>query len=258
MRWSFGCRFGKTRRDLSSPTSAGRDGGHGGRNLHTHPEEIQKTQAHLLTRPKDHAAGSESPPRACEPNHRLDVFPIPPDSKKPKLTPVICLTDFGPWPISPTWILSRRISRQMHANFPLNRLSSRSRYALQGMVHLARRPEGGFCLVEEVARKQQLPANFLSKIFQGLARRGVLVPRRGPGGGYALASAARKMSLAEIVTSTEEASPQGRHCLLGFGGCSGNRRCSIHDAATRANNMLWRALRQTTLLDLEGSVRRHY
>ncbi|OGS04284.1 MAG: hypothetical protein A3G41_04120 [Elusimicrobia bacterium RIFCSPLOWO2_12_FULL_59_9] len=119
------------------------------------------------------------------------------------------------------------------------------------MAYLARQPEGKFCLVEEVASQQKLPANFLSKIFQRLARRELLAPRRGPGGGYALAKAAHKISMAEVVSAMEELPPEGNQCFLAFRGCGAARHCAIHDAAAQANDILWQALRRTSLLHLE-------
>ncbi|MBI4371157.1 MAG: Rrf2 family transcriptional regulator [Elusimicrobia bacterium] len=117
------------------------------------------------------------------------------------------------------------------------------------MLFLAKRPGNGFCLVEDAAKAQKLPKNYLSKIFQRLGRRGLLVSQRGPGGGYALARPARKISLSEIVRSLEEPRPAWRECLLELRGCVGNTPCLIHEAVLRSEKVLREALEKASLAD---------
>ena len=96
----------------------------------------------------------------------------------------------------------------------LSKLSPSAKYALKGMTYLAAHSKENFCLVEDVAQSEKLPRNFLSKIFQQLAHRGILISRRGPGGGYYLAKPAYQLHLLEIVEAVEEPRKDDKQCLL--------------------------------------------
>ncbi|MBI4422402.1 MAG: Rrf2 family transcriptional regulator [Elusimicrobia bacterium] len=130
----------------------------------------------------------------------------------------------------------------------LIRLSSSARYAIEGLVQLARssRP---LVDVRELARAGALPANFLAKILQRLAQAGLLVSRRGPGGGYALARQAAGVTLAEIVAAAERGERREHRCLLGHGAC-GEKPCALHGSVTEADGVLSRTFAGLTLAQL--------
>src|SRR6266496_4123522 len=65
-------------------------------------------------------------------------------------------------------------------------LTRESVYAIQGLAFLAQQPSGGAVALADVAATQNLPRSFLAKIFQKLARHGVLAAGRGPASGYVL------------------------------------------------------------------------
>ena len=139
---------------------------------------------------------------------------------------------------------------QTHAELSLFRLSPASRYGLQGMAYLARQAPGAWCLVSAAAEAKRLPKNFLSKIFQRLCRRGLLLARRGPGGGYALARAADRIRLNEIVDGIEPAEFTRRECHLELRPCDDGHPCALHDAILQADAILHQRLEALTLRDL--------
>src|SRR5690242_9418500 len=98
-------------------------------------------------------------------------------------------------------------------NLALLQLPPPTRYALCGLVCLARQSAGHYALVEEVAAAAKLPKHFLAKIFQQLAHQGLLLSRRGPGGGYALAKAPESVSLLSILSALEQ-TPLSNFCFL--------------------------------------------
>jgi Rrf2 family protein len=57
--------------------------------------------------------------------------------------------------------------------------------------------------VQVMAERGQIPAPYLSKLLQGLARAGLIVSQRGTGGGYFLARSSAEISLADIVKVME-------------------------------------------------------
>lgn len=108
---------------------------------------------------------------------------------------------------------------------------------------------GSFQLVDRAARLAGLPSESLAKVFQRLARRGLLASRRGPGGGYALSRPARRISLAQIAHAADDGSPVERLCALGGRLCRPGG-CLIHDDVQRADSILLDSLTALTLEDL--------
>lgn len=132
--------------------------------------------------------------------------------------------------------------------------SKTTRIALKGLTYLAKQPEGAFVLVETVAESETLPRNYLSKIFQVLVRRRMLVSQRGRGGGYALAFPAARMSLESIAEAIEGSLPEEeRECVLGFRKCDGSNPCAVHHAVRQSEDVLAAALSRVTLQDLAGN-----
>lgn len=134
-------------------------------------------------------------------------------------------------------------------------LAAPVRHAFQGMAALAARP--GLSLdAASVARRLQLPEAALSKCFQRLAAGGLLASRRGPGGGYRLARAPGKVSLAEIVSALDLSSARKGRCVIQDSPCSDKTACVIHYAAGKADASMRRALSRLTLADLVAAPKK--
>ena len=106
-------------------------------------------------------------------------------------------------------------------------LTRESEYALHGLAVLALAPPGEVTALSRIAETEGLPASFLAKIFQKLARHGLLVAARGPGSGYALARPAESITLREILECVE--GPRlFEHCLL-WSGHRDDNPCPLHE-----------------------------
>ncbi len=128
-------------------------------------------------------------------------------------------------------------------------LSSPMRHALAGLAQLGLEP-GRPRRAEEVARRGGIPAAALSKIFQRLARRGLLQARRGPGGGYRLARPPERMRLSLVVDAAGGLEGRRGRCLLEERPCGGRRRCALHGPGQTAERRLRRALERLSVADL--------
>ncbi|MFB2533491.1 Rrf2 family transcriptional regulator [Paracoccus sp. p4-l81] len=76
-------------------------------------------------------------------------------------------------------------------------LSQKARYALHAMIYLARKDQSAS--VAEIARAEALPQKFLEQIMAALKLRGLVVARRGAGGGYALSRPAVEINVAQVM-----------------------------------------------------------
>ncbi|MBC8070854.1 MAG: Rrf2 family transcriptional regulator [Deltaproteobacteria bacterium] len=78
------------------------------------------------------------------------------------------------------------------------RLSTKARYGLRALVHVAHR---GYASAQTIADQQSIPSRYLEEIIGELRRAGLVVGKRGPRGGYRLARPAAEISVAEVLAA---------------------------------------------------------
>ena len=76
-------------------------------------------------------------------------------------------------------------------------------YGVLGLMNLARRAPGEMAMIEEVSRMEKIPGSFLAKIFQHLAKAGLVRSNRGAHGGFALARNPAQITVLEIIEAIE-------------------------------------------------------
>lgn len=81
-------------------------------------------------------------------------------------------------------------------------VTARVEYALRALAELAARPGTSFSRTD-LAEAQGLPGKFLESILRDLTREGLLVSRRGSGGGFSLARPPEQVSLADVVRAVD-------------------------------------------------------
>ncbi len=118
-------------------------------------------------------------------------------------------------------------------------LSSKARYALRALVELAREPEGQIT-AGELALRADAPRKFLEAILLELARRRIVVSRRGKFGGYTLARGAESISFAEVIRVIDGplalAPCVSRLSFRKCDDCPDLATCSIREALLRARD----------------------
>jgi Rrf2 family transcriptional regulator, cysteine metabolism repressor len=78
-------------------------------------------------------------------------------------------------------------------------ITTKSPYALRALVELARLRGGGPVPIGELARRRDIPVQFLEQLFAVLRRAGVLKSQRGVKGGYSFAREPSDITVIEIV-----------------------------------------------------------
>lgn len=81
-------------------------------------------------------------------------------------------------------------------------VSVRSDYALRAAIELAA-ASGGPVTGEQLARAQDIPAQFMDTIMTQLRRTALVRSRRGPDGGFWLARPASEISLADVIRAID-------------------------------------------------------
>jgi Rrf2 family protein len=78
-------------------------------------------------------------------------------------------------------------------------ITTKSPYALSALVELYRRGDAAPVPIAELARRRDIPVQFLEQLFATLRRAGVLRSQRGVKGGYTFARPATDVTVLELV-----------------------------------------------------------
>jgi Rrf2 family iron-sulfur cluster assembly transcriptional regulator len=128
-------------------------------------------------------------------------------------------------------------------------LSQTAVYALRAALCLATHDPSLPVRVDDIAEQLDVPRNYLSKILHVLARAGVLVSSRGPGGGFQLAKPAVEVTLSEVVEHFDQISGEPS-CLLGRPECSDKNPCAAHARWRNVSSAMDGFFRETSIADL--------
>lgn len=100
------------------------------------------------------------------------------------------------------------------------------------MIYLASQPEPKKKTgIKKISSDLGLPAPFLAKILQLLAKRKILSSVKGPNGGFSLQKDPKKITLLDLVNSIDGEEIFTR-CIMHSGSCDGGsnkKHCVIHD-----------------------------
>ena len=78
-------------------------------------------------------------------------------------------------------------------------ITSKSPYALRALAELGRTGAAGPVPIGELARRRDIPVQFLEQLFATLRRAGILRSQRGVKGGYLLARDPSEITVLEVV-----------------------------------------------------------
>lgn len=131
------------------------------------------------------------------------------------------------------------------------KLSKSTELALHGLYQLAvTRPRQ--LLVAEMAGAQQVSTSYLAKVFQKLARKGLVRSTRGKRGGFALARTPEEISVADVVRAVEAEEPLF-DCLGHARSCKSNGSCLMRARFDQAERSMYEVLEATSLAELLAS-----
>lgn len=117
-------------------------------------------------------------------------------------------------------------------------------YAVRCVLYLARENDM-IANVTEVSRNIHIPKTFLAKIFQKLAKAGLVESIRGMNGGFRLAKKPSDISLLDVMTAIQ--GPVGINvCAVNSKRCNKSSTCSVHP--------VWVELRKEVNQRLQGQT----
>jgi FeS assembly SUF system regulator len=132
------------------------------------------------------------------------------------------------------------------------RMSKLADYSTVVMTYMARNP-GALHSAHEVAKQVGLTLATVSKIFKMLAKNQLVVSTRGVKGGYLLAKAPERISVAEIIDAVEGPIAL-TECSYQPGACLQESHCSVRGNWQKINHAIRGALEGVSLADMTRPV----
>lgn len=117
-------------------------------------------------------------------------------------------------------------------------------YGLRCLAYLAGQAEGAVVTTDELSKKLRVSRSFISKIFQLLARQGILIGNKGKKGGYQLKS--KKVSLARIISIIDPDLSLNK-CLNGKYHCFMEKSCPLHKILEEMQRAIFKRLAEINL-----------
>lgn len=132
--------------------------------------------------------------------------------------------------------------------------STSCHYALQAMIFIATHASDEENIgLKTIAKEQDIPKHFLSKILQLLVKHKLLVSMKGPTGGFNLNRSAEKITLIEIIEAIDGLDIFNQ-CGIGFKRCNDDHPCPIHEDYKKVRNQVEQLFRNKTLKELAEDV----
>jgi Rrf2 family iron-sulfur cluster assembly transcriptional regulator len=131
--------------------------------------------------------------------------------------------------------------------------SRSAEYAIRALTLLGLHTAEDPVMVKDLAAEGQIPAQFLAKILQDLARAGFLKSSKGPRGGFRLAFPAAEIPLMKIVEAVDGPGKYQR-CIAGHAECHERAQCAMHDSWSPLQARIVEYLQGTSVADLAKSL----
>ncbi|MBL6447717.1 Rrf2 family transcriptional regulator [Fulvivirga sp. 29W222] len=133
-------------------------------------------------------------------------------------------------------------------------ISKKTKYAINALVHLAKRKDEGPIIIAEIAKAESIPQKFLEAILLDLKKAGILASRKGKAGGYYLLKAPEDVNMADVMRLFD-----GPIALLPCvtymyyercEECKDEETCGIREVFLEVRNKTVSMLKKSTLLEI--------
>lgn len=135
-------------------------------------------------------------------------------------------------------------------------LTSKGKYGLKALLHLADRDGAGTALIADIAAANAIPKKFLDAILLELKNAGILHSKKGRGGGYALARPAAKIMIGDVIRVLDgPLAPipcASRNAYRRCDDCTDATSCRIRALMLSVRDAIAEILDETSLADLSA------
>jgi len=134
------------------------------------------------------------------------------------------------------------------------KLTRGGEYGIRGVMYLAQHDDGKVSMLSTIAKAQDVPPRFLAKIFQALAKAGVVKSHRGAKGGFSLGRPASEITMKDVIEAIEGPICLNL-CLITEGECSRDKICPAHAIWEEAQGKMMDVLSRANFADLAQAER---
>jgi Rrf2 family protein len=127
-------------------------------------------------------------------------------------------------------------------------ITSGADYGLRGLLYLAKQPAGRLVVASEIAEAEHMPEYFFSKIFQNLAKAGLVNSVRGSSGGFSLARPSNQITVLEAIEAVEGTLTMSK-CVSAPESCERSDGCPFHRYFKEGKDSLTAVLGKYTIAD---------
>lgn len=131
-------------------------------------------------------------------------------------------------------------------------LPQTAEYALRAMALLARAPAGALLGGQDLAERARIPSPYLSKVMRRLVVAGLVLARRGRGGGFTLSRPPASIRLSDVLEAMD-VQVSARKCAFGWSACRDDRPCPLHPLWVELSARQRRWAEETTLDSVTGA-----
>lgn len=108
-------------------------------------------------------------------------------------------------------------------------LTQTAEYAMRAMAAVAMTDENCPCRTRDISHTTGIPSHYLSKIMRKLVEAGLLLSKKGHGGGFVMARPPEEIRFIQILEAVDfDVEPTG--CAFGWGACDASNPCPLHPA----------------------------
>jgi Rrf2 family transcriptional regulator, iron-sulfur cluster assembly transcription factor len=135
-------------------------------------------------------------------------------------------------------------------------LSHTSKYAVRALIYIGVNDEKNQKIgIKQISSALNIPAPFLSKILQSLARQKLLSSSKGPHGGFSLTKNSGNISLIDILKAIDGLD-KFNECVIGVKYCSEQENpCVLHSYYSSLREELKKKFEEVTISELIEEIR---
>lgn len=133
-------------------------------------------------------------------------------------------------------------------------ISTTCKYAIRAVLYLAVNNNKQKIGIKKISSDLDIPAPFLSKILQSLAKHRILSSTKGPNGGFSLGLDAREIQLMDIIEIVE-GKDSFEKCAIGVKYCKEQEnKCALHKEYSKLREELKSLFSSSNIYDLAQEI----
>ncbi len=118
-------------------------------------------------------------------------------------------------------------------------LSKTCQYGLRGLIFLIKNEERMPIKIAEIAQNENIPLNYLRKIFQQLIKAGIAVSLKGPTGGVSLTPDSKSVTILKIIEIIDGPMKTDECPILGLPNCPKIYSCPVKKECNSLNQNIY-------------------